>query len=106
MEKQVFVDIGRTTTLQVGLGFDVSADAFTSEIREQIDPTSPLIATWNVVFATDGVDGELILTIDDTDSAGITQKNGYMDIKRVSNGEPLSVFEEPLSVIFRKTVTA
>lgn len=106
MEKQVFVDIGRTTTLQIGLGFDVSADSFTSQIREQVDSTSPLIATWTVTFLTDGTDGELLATLDDSDTTAITQRTGYMDLKRISNGEPLSVFEAPVEVIFRKTVTA
>lgn len=106
MEKQIFVDIGRTVTMTVGLGYDVSLDAFTSQIRAKKDPTSDLIATWDITFLNDGSDGELIFTLDDSATSTITHRRGYMDIKRITGGEPVSVFDEPLEVIFRKTVTA
>lgn len=106
METQIFIDKGRTVQLPVGLGIDVSADSFTSEIRAKEDRSSTLIATWDVTFLTDGSDGELILTLDDSVTSTITKSRGYMDIKRITNGEPISVFSEPLEVIFRETVTA
>jgi len=105
MSNAVVVYIGRTNTLPVSMGMDVSNDTITSEIRAMKDPESTLIATWAVAHATDGVDGELILTLDDTDVADITNQRGYMDLKRITGGEPVPVFQEPLDVIFRKYVT-
>ncbi len=103
--KQVVVDKGRTVILPVSLGFDVSQDVFTSQIRVTKSSTSTLIATWVVTFATNGTDGELILTLDDSVTTSITQSIGYMDLKRVSGGEPLPVFNEPLEVVFNNVVT-
>lgn len=102
----IIVHKGRTTRISVGLGFDVSADTFESEIRVDQDPTSTLIATWAISFLTDGIDGELVLTLDDSVSGPITQSKGYMDIKRITGGEPVPAFDKPLEVLFQKTVTA
>lgn len=96
----------RTNTVPVDLGFDVSADTITSEIREDKDKDSTLIATWTVSFLTDGVDGKLILTLDNSLVSAITQTTGYMDLKRVSAGEPVPVFNHPLRVRFQEAVTA
>jgi hypothetical protein len=76
------------------------------EIRAARSPSSRLIATWAVSFKTDGSDGWLILTLDDSDSTSITDRIGYMDLKRVTAGEPVSMLDEPLQVEFRKVVTA
>lgn len=92
----------RTNTVPVSLGIDVSADTLTSEIRSS---TGVLIATWTVSFAGDGSDGELILTLDNAVTSAITHPTGLMDIKRVSAGEPLPVFERALEVEFRDQVT-
>lgn len=105
MTKQVIVYKNRTVVLHVSLGYDVSGDEFTSEIRVDKDPTSQLIATWDVSFETDGVDGELVLRLDDAVTKLITKSTGYMDVKRVSGGEPIAVFDEPLEVLFKDTVT-
>lgn len=96
----------RTNVITVDMGQDVSADVLTSEIRAEPEVDSLLIATWNVTFATDGTDGELILTLDNTITEAITADSGYMDIKRMSGGEPLPVFDRPLEVEFRGSVTA
>lgn len=106
MTSQLVVHKGRTNVITVSMGQDVSADTITSEIRSEPDVDSVLIATWNVAFATDGVDGELILTMDDIITGQIVATGGYMDLKRVSGGEPLPVFEKPLEVEFQGTVTA
>lgn len=106
MANQVVVHKGRTNVLTVSMGIDVSADTITSEIRADASRTSPLLATWVVTNATDGTDGNLILTLDDSATSSIDSDRGYMDLKRVSNGEPLPVFDKPLEVIFRGTVTA
>lgn len=103
--QQVIVHKGRTNVVQVSLGFDVSQDIFTSEIRVAKNSSSDLIAAWVVTFETDGRDGELILTLDDSVTTLITQSVGYMDLKRVSGGEPLPVFDEPLEVLFTNVVT-
>lgn len=95
----------RTNVLSVSLGSDVSADTFTSEIREKVGVASPLIATWDVAFLTDGTDGELVLTLDDSELVAVTQKAGYMDIKRTSGGEPYEVFP-PIKVKLVEVVTA
>jgi hypothetical protein len=96
---------GRTTKLPVSLDFDVSADTITSQIRTEAKPTSELIATWTVEFLTDGTDGKLILTLDNSITALITKHAGYMDLKRVTNGEPVAVFADPIDVLFKETVT-
>jgi hypothetical protein len=106
MTNTIIVHKGRTNKVTVSLGMDVSTDILTSEIRAMRDPTSDLIATWDVDFDTDGVDGEVVLTLDDVVTAAIDVTIGYMDIKRVTNGEPLSVFDRPLKVEFKNVVTA
>lgn len=103
--KQVVVSKGRSVVVPVSLGFDVSNDTFTSQIRVDKDPESDLIATWDVSFLTDGTDGELLLRMDDSVTKDITKSNGYMDIKRITGGEPIDVFDSPLEVIFRNTIT-
>lgn len=102
---QITVFLGRTNKVPVSLPWDVSADQITSEIRVDKDSGSELIATWDVGFVTNGADGELELTLDDSVTSAITHFKGYMDLKRVSNGEPLSVWDDPVEVLFRKTVT-
>ena len=102
---KVVVHKGRTNTVRVLMGIDVSADILTSEIRSEPDVQAPLLATWHVSFATDGTDGELILVLDDVQTAQIEVNTGYMDIKRVTGGEPIPVFDKPLEVSFRGVVT-
>lgn len=103
--QQIKVHKGRTVILPVSLGVDVSKDIITSEIRDGKTQPSKLIATWVVSFATNGIDGELILTLDNTTTSAITKSTGYMDLKRVTGGEPVSVFDEPLEVIFTDSIT-
>jgi hypothetical protein len=105
MSNEVVVHKGRTNVLRVKLGMNVSADTFTSEIRSEPSSDSPLIATWVVSFVTNGADGELLLKLDDLVTAQIKANSGYMDLKRVTGGEPVPVFDRPLEVTFRGTVT-
>lgn len=102
MSDKIIVYKDRTNIITVSLGIDVSGDTITSEIRTA---SGELIATWTVVFDGDGTDGELVLTIDNTLAATIEYATGLMDIKRVSGGEPLPVFEKALEVEFRESVT-
>ena len=93
----------RTNIVPVSMGIDVSGDTITSEIRTA---SGTLIATWSVAFASDGTDGELVFTLDNSALSSITYPKGLMDIKRVSGGEPLPVFERPIEVEFRDAITA
>lgn len=102
---QITIHKGRTKVLPVSLGYDVSHDVITSQIRAEKNRASALLATWTVAFLTDGTDGELVLTLDDSVIQGITKSTGYMDLKRVSGGEPINVFDQPLEVLFRESVT-
>lgn len=103
---QIIVHKGRTNILLVGVGYDVSNDVITSQIRVDKSRISQLIATWQVSFVTDGTDGELMLTLDDSVSGPIVKSTGWMDLKRVTGGEPVNVFDEPLEVLFREPVTS
>jgi hypothetical protein len=102
MTSKIIVHKNRVNVLSVSLGFDASGDVITSQIRSEPDTEAPLIAEWNVTFLTDGSDGECVFTIGEID---ITANSGYMDIKRFSEGQALPVFDKPLEVDFRGTVT-
>lgn len=104
MSDKIVVHKGRITTIQLNAGIDVSGDTITSEIRSEPYVDSVLIATWDVAFLTDGSDGKLVLTLDDSTRA-ISANSGYMDLKRVSGGDPFPVFDKPLEVVFRGSVT-
>ena len=105
MSSKVIVHKGRTNIIRVSLGMDVSADVFTSQIRSEPDQGAPLLATWDVSFETDGTDGMLVLVLDNLYTTQIHANSGFMDLKRVTGSEPVSVFDEPLEVSFRGTVT-
>lgn len=98
----IIVHKNRVNVIPVSLGMDVSGETLTSEIRTA---TNVLIATWVVSFESDGVDGEILLTMDDSVSAAIVYERGLMDIKRVSAGQPYAVFDAPFDVEIRETVT-
>ena len=102
MSDTLVVYKGRTNIITVSLGIDVSGDVITSEIRTA---SGTLIATWTVVFDSDGTNGELILTLDNSVTTSITYPSGLMDLKRLTGGEPIAVFDNPLEVEFRETVT-
>lgn len=102
---QLTVYRDRTAIVPVSLGMDVSNDTITSQIRVGKNFESDLIAEWTVAFLTDGTDGELILTLDDSITATITNDLGYMDLKRITGGEPVPVFDKPLEVLFKNSVT-
>lgn len=105
MDHAIIIHRGRTVIVSVDVGMDVSSDVMTSEIRTEEDAESELIASWVVTFLTDGTDGELILTLDNSITQSIEYSNGFMDIKRTSSGEPLSVHEKAIPVSFKGVVT-
>ena len=106
MSEPIIIHKGRTNVITASLGFNVANDILTSEIRSQRTPASMLIATWTITNLVDGLDGEIVLTLDDAALNDISVNRGFMDIKRVTNGEPISVFDAPLEVIFKEVVTA
>lgn len=106
MYESITIQTDRTNVVQLGLGFDVSGEVITSQIRAGASLTSGLLATWGVAFATDGTDGELVLTLDNSVLSGITRRYGHMDIKRLVSGEPISVLLSPMRVYFQGVVTA
>jgi len=104
MEDVIEIRRGRTEVVELNLGHPLGDDIYTSQIRAGQNVTSELIATWTVTVrnATNGI---LTLKLDDSVTANIEQTYGWMDVKRVSNGEPL--FEcDPIPVIFKNVVTA
>lgn len=105
MSNEVVVHKGRTNVVVVKLGYDISADTWSSEIRMHPVQESVLIATWDVSFVTDGSDGELRLELDEALTKLIEPTTGYMDLKRVTGGVSVPVFDRPLEVAFRGTVT-
>ena len=105
MSGELIIHRNRTNVVPLGLGFDVSGDTITSQIRLNPGDTGDPLCEWTVTFATDGTNGELILTLTSEDLNEVTANYGYMDLKRVSGGEPLSVFLEPLKVAFKGVVT-
>lgn len=105
MANQLIVYKGRTNIVPVSLGVDVEGDTITSEIRTEPNSESALIATWTVDVVTDGSDGEITLTLDNAVTSLISVDSGYMDIKRLVGSEPIPVFEKPIEVVFRASVT-
>jgi hypothetical protein len=98
----------RLNVVRVSMEMDVSQDAFSSEIRTEKNSESTLLATWTASFATDGTDGELLLTLDDSDDAQlseVTRSIGYMDVKRITNGKPMPLFDGFLEVVFKNVIT-
>lgn len=102
----VIVYKGRLTTVEVSLEIDFSDDdeVPSSQIRSEPKATGTLLAEWTVTYATDGSDGELIMTIDDSPGE-IVANEGYMDLKRVVGGNAVPVFEHIIPVLFRSSVT-
>lgn len=104
MSNKVIVHKGRTNTLMVKMGINITGDTFESEIRAEPTVQSPLIATW-VITVVDAVAGDLKLVLDNIITGQIAANSGYMDLKRTTGSEPVPVFDRPLEVTFRGTVT-
>ena len=105
MYTPIVVHKGRTNIIILNMDEDISSDTFTSEIRVAEDVESTLLATWSIIFVTDGTDGKLQLTLFVADTEEIEYVNGFMDVKRVSGGLPFAVFDAPVPVVFREFVT-
>ena len=103
MAKQIVVHKGRVNSKTLKLNMGVTGDDLYAEIRERPDQSSPLIATW-VLTAEDTTIGKFNMFLDDQEGL-ITAERGFMDVLLVTGGQPVSVFDEPLAVEFRGTVT-
>ncbi len=109
MSNKLRVNKNRYNTIQVHLGYDISSydiEDIKSEIRSEPSVESTLIATWDVSFLTDGVDGKLVLVINTEVASQITANSGYMDVLlRTDDNEDIPAFDEPLEVVFQGVVT-
>jgi hypothetical protein len=105
MSNKVVVHIGRYNELTVNMGVDVTTDTITSQIRTEPEQEATLIAAWTVT-KTNPTKGELLLTMEATVSSQIDVSSGWMDLKRISGGKPKAVFDRPVEVSFRGSVTA
>lgn len=105
MTNPIRVRRGRTERVTIFLPYLVTGDEITSQIRSGLSVNSSLIAEWTVNI--DPEDGrKLYLTLDDSDTAGIVELVGYMDLKRVTGGEPVQVLDYPLLVEISDPITA
>lgn len=102
----VVIHRNRTEILQVKLRWDVSVDEYKSEIRAGKHPNSEKLAEWEIDLLTDGSDGELLLKLDNSVTKNLAKGSAYMDILRISGGEPLPVFNDSIPVVIRDSVTA
>lgn len=100
---KIVVHKGRVNVKSLKLNTDTTGETIKSEIRERDNIASPLIATWTVT-AVDASAGEYNLFLDDSDSL-IEHATGFMDVIRISGGQPIPAFDEPLAVEFRGSVT-
>lgn len=101
----IVIKRGRVKVVRFELGYDVSGDVLTSEIRSDKNTASALIATWEVSFENDGTDGKVLLTLDDSVTADIVKSDGWTDIKRVADGQAVPVFDDPIPVVIEGVVT-
>lgn len=104
MSTEIIVQKNRTNYVTLDLGIDITGETITSQIRSEPEVSAPLLAEW-VVTVTDALTGKCLLTLDNTFSGQIVATSGFMDINRLSGTEPLAVFDQPLEVAFRGTVT-
>ena len=105
MANTLVVHKGRTNNVDVNLNRDITGMTFTSEIRTEPNRDSSLIATWTVSVTT-LTPGEISLTLTHVVSGQILQDVGYMDIKGVDSGGYVeAIFDQPIKVEFRGTVT-
>lgn len=91
---------GNTVEVPVSLAFNVSADTLVSSIRETEDPDSDVIAEWDISFVTDGKDGELLFTLDGDITDAIVEDIGYMFFISLNDGDPIDIFDVPVTVEF------
>lgn len=98
--------VGRTNVIAVKFDGDISGETMVSEIRKGRSINSELIATFVPSLQTDGTDGILLLTLDDSVTATIEHTSGWMDVKKILGGEPRNAFDGSIPVVFEGVVTA
>jgi len=99
----IIIHKGRTEKVTVYLPYSVAEDTITSQIRTRMHPNAALIAEFDVSVSDNGK--VITLTLDDSITANITRTGGFMDIKRVTGGEPVTVLPDPIPVVFKNVVT-
>lgn len=104
MSSAVVIHKRRENVITVNLGINITGDTITSEIRAAPEVTAPLIATF-AVSIVEPLSGELTLTLSQAVAESIDADSGYMDVKRVTGGVAVPVFDKPLEVEFRGVVT-
>lgn len=102
---QIIIHRGRTVVVPVSVSYDLTGSTITSDIRKTRKASSDLIASWSVSFKTDGSDGDFLLTIPHDVTTPIVDELGYMDIKRVLDGEPTNIIDTPIQVVFVDAIT-
>lgn len=101
----IVIHKGRDVILPVSFPYDVSTDTFRSQIRAGTNKNTYLIAEWSIAKVNDGSDGLLYFTLDSSVTATIVETFGYMDIKRINNGEQYNATNVPIPVSFVGVVT-
>lgn len=104
MSNEILVYKNRYNVVTVDLGYDVTGETLTSEIRSEPSVDSVLIATWNVIV-DDAATGQLTLTLDTIATAQIKASSGFMDVKRTDGVEAVPAWEKPIEVSFQGSVT-
>lgn len=97
--QKVEVERGKTVVVGISIGFNVSLFEFLCEMRESEDPASAIITTWDMSFETDGKDGELLASLDDSITSVLVLGAAWLHLYRVSGSTHLPVFGEPVEVI-------
>jgi hypothetical protein len=103
MAKHITVQKGRYSIKELHLHIDVTGDTFASQIRARPDVNSELIAEWTV-SVLDAATGVVRLELDETETS-VNVDEGFMDVKRVTGGRPVSCYDEILSVKFEGVTT-
>ena len=96
----------RTNRVLFKSGVDAPEDEWYSEIRVGKTQDSDLIVAWTFEPVDGGDPGDFLISIDDSLLQDVSHSRGYMDIKRISAGEPLPVLKDIIIVKFKDTVTA
>jgi hypothetical protein len=95
----------------LSFGYDLSGDIITSQIRRGRHVLTDLVSEFEVEFVTDGTDGDVRLTLDDSGPTSDIPGDlefAYMDAKRLMGGlggDPVPMFAGPLVVRFVDVLT-
>lgn len=105
MLDRITVHKHRATVISFGFGIDLSQDTLTSQIRDSKNSTGNDLGFWDIQPLTDGTDGRYVFTFSPEKATLVTVDKGYMDVKRVSGGQPLTLMNRILTVEFKDVIT-